>query len=255
MDDPTRPATEGRPVPVPTLRLRSIVAGSYGIWRRDYRSLTVLAAGLELPLVLADLAFHITPGVRSLTDDSTTLSITVLVVLLYGSLSHHFLAGLLERVVDTERKGHRRPTLREILYDIPWYRLVVADLLLMVLFVIGFAAFVIPGLLVMTWFSVTLPIVNLERDKVVPSFVRSYRLVRGYSWRVFLLTITALVVPELLIAAPAQLTAALSDSVLATAIGHAVPAIILMPIAAVPIVILAFDLVEIDAARFARAAE
>jgi hypothetical protein len=249
MDDPSRPDEHSICLAVPTLRLRAVLGASFRIWRRDIRSLTVLAAGLELPLVVADLALHFTPGLKNLTDGSFTVTVGVVVVLLYGSLSHHFLAGLLERVVAAERHGHSRPTLSEILHDIPWYRLVVADLLLTVLIVVGFAAFVIPGLLVLTWFSIMLPIVNLERDTVPASFARSYRLVRGHSWRVFAITFNALVIPEFLIGAAAALTAHFTDHVVVIAIGHALPAVVLMPIAAVPIVILAFDLVDIDTRR------
>ena len=50
--------------------------------------------------------------------------------MIYGALSHHFFAGLLERVVSAERHGHRHPTLGEVVRNLPWHRLVVADLIL-----------------------------------------------------------------------------------------------------------------------------
>jgi hypothetical protein len=231
------------------LDLGSILSDSARIWRRDFRSLTILAAGLELPLVIADIVLHITPGLKTLADDSVTINGVVILVFLYGSLSHHFLAGLLERVVASERHGHHRPTLNEVLRDLPWGRLVVADLLLTAMIVVGLTAFVIPGLLVVTWFAIVLPLVNLERQPVLPTFARSYRLVRGHSWKVAFVALSSFAIPELIIGSAAAFVHEITHDVVTNAIAHAIPAIILLPIAALPIVILAFELVAIDAAE------
>lgn len=249
MADSSRPDGDRRPAAVASLRVGAIMESSLRIWWRDLRSLTVLAAGLEVPLVAADIALHVTPGLRNLVDDDFTLTGTALVVLVYGSLSHHFLAGLLERVVASERRGHHRPGLREVLFDLPWRRLIIADLLLTTMIAAGLALLVVPGLVALTWFSVTLPIVNLERNPVLASFARSYRLVRGHSWRVFAVAFCAFAIPEFAIGSIASLTHHLSHNPTLGAIGHAIPAIVLMPIAALPIVILAFELVELDNAR------
>jgi len=246
MADPSRPQGDERPVVGAPFRVGAIIEGSLRIWRRDIRSLTVLAAGLEIPLVAADIALRVTPGLRSLVDDDFTVTGAALVVLVYGSLSHHFLAGLLERVVASERRGHHRPSLREVLFDLPWRRLVIADLLLTAIVLAGLALLVVPGLVALTWFSVTLPIVNLERKPVLASFARSYHLVRGHSRRVFAVAVCAFAIPEFVIGSIAALTHHLTHSPALGAIGHAIPAIVLMPIAALPIVVLAFDLVELD---------
>lgn len=228
------------------LRVGAIADGSLETWRRNVRSLTVLAAGLEVPLVVAEIALHLTPGLRNLVDDDFTLTGAALVVLVYGSLSHHFLAGLLERVVASERGGHHRPGLRDVLLGLPWRRLIVADLLLTSMVAAGLSFFVVPGLVILTWFAVTLPIVNLERRPVLASFARSYHLVRGNSLRVFAVAVSAFAIPEFVIASIASLTHHLTHNPTLGAIGHAVPAIVLMPIAALPLVILAFDLVDLD---------
>jgi hypothetical protein len=246
-DRRTEVARDGAAIGPP--RVAAVVTDSARLWRRDLRTLTALAAGLELPLLAADVVLHITPGLKTLTDDSFTLTGAALVVFAYGSLSHHFLAGLLERIVAAERRGHHRPTLGEILRDLPWHRLVVADVVLTAIVAAGLALFVIPGLVALTWFSITLPIVNLERNPVLASFRRSYHLVRGQSWRVFGIAVGAFALPEVAIGLVATITHHHTDDVVLNAIGHAVPAIILMPIAALPIVILAFDLVDLDAAR------
>jgi hypothetical protein len=231
---------------VPSLLVSAVVASSVRLWRRDLRLLSALAAVLELPLVVAEIALHITPGLRTLVDESFTLTGAALAVFVYGSLSHHFLAGLLERVVASERRGHARPGLGTILRDLPWRRLVIADLLLTGAVAVGLALFVVPGLVLLTWFAVTLPIVNLERNPVLPSFARSYRLVRGHSWRVFAVALVVFAVPAVLIWLAGWLAHRVTDDAVVVALAHAVPAVILMPLAALPIVTMAFQLVDLD---------
>jgi len=232
---------------VARLSIRAILAGSARIWRKDLWSLTLLAAALELPLVVADVALALVPGLRTATEERLTLGGLSFVVVLYGSLSHHFLAGVLERIVASERRAHRRPHLGEVLADLPWARMLVADVALTAMLLVGLMAFVVPGLLVLTWFSIALPIINLERTGVAAGFIRSYRLVRGHSWRVFAVALGAFAIPEVAIGVIASLVHHLADSPVLTVIGHAVPAIVLMPIAALPIVVMAFDLVALEA--------
>jgi len=47
---------------VARLSIRAILAGSARIWRKDLWSLTLLAAALELPLVVADVAHQSASG-------------------------------------------------------------------------------------------------------------------------------------------------------------------------------------------------
>ena len=103
--------------------------------------------------MLTDILLHLAPGVEGLTEESVTFGFIALLVLIYGTLSHHFPAGLLERVVASERHGHPRPTLGEVIHDLPWMRLVVADLLLTGLLAITLVPLIIPGLVAMTWFA------------------------------------------------------------------------------------------------------
>jgi hypothetical protein len=243
--EPAIPAPDRADLPG-RLSLARILRDTGRIWWRDLGPLTVLAAVLELPIVVADLAAEVTPTLRELRDGSAVLTAGALLVFLYGTLSHHFLAGLLERVVASDRHGHQRATLGEVLRDLPWLRLVVADLLLTGLIVLGLATLLLPGLVVLTWFAVVPPIINLERRPVGESFVRSYRLVRGHSWRVAVLALGAFAIPQVVVAVVAD--ALHSGNVLLDALAHAVPAIVLLPLAALPIVLLAFDLVALDRA-------
>ena len=228
------------------LSLRRILRDTGGIWWRDLWPLTALAAVLELPVLVADLVAEVVPTWSELRDGSAVLTGGVAVVVVYGALSHHFFAGLLERVVARDRHGHQRATLGEVLGGLPWLRLVVADLLLTGLILVGLATFLLPGLVLLTWFAVVPPIINLERRPVLESFARSHRLVKGHSWRVATVALAAFVIPEVVVVAVADLLH--TGDVVWDALAHAVPAIAMLPLAALPIVLLAFDLVALDRA-------
>ena len=120
--EPATPAPD--PVDLPAgLSLTRILRDTGRIWWRDLWPLTVLAAILELPIVLVDLAAEVTPTLGDLRDGSAVLTAGSLLVLVYGALSHHFLAGLLERVVASDRHGHQRATLGEVLTDAAFERM------------------------------------------------------------------------------------------------------------------------------------
>jgi hypothetical protein len=219
------------------------------MWMANFVSLTILAVCLEAPLVIIELALHITAGIEISTEDSLAINVVSMPLALYGSLSHHFLSGLLEKLVGSERHGHPQPSLGEILHDLPWVRLLVADLVSTALIVLGFIALIIPGLLLAVWLTPLLVIVNLEGRTVRASMVRSYQLVKGHFWRVFIVGFLALAVVDFFVSIAGSIAEHFSHSVPAEVLAHAIPATLLMPIAALPIVVLTFDLVALDADR------
>lgn len=50
---------------------------------------------------------------------------------------------------------------------------------------VGLLLLIVPGLVLLTWWSVIVPVVVLERVAAMESFGRSRELVRGYGWNVF----------------------------------------------------------------------
>ena len=68
--------------------------------------------------------------------------------------------------------------------------------------VAGLVLLIIPGLVLLTWWSLIAPVIVLERVGVMESFGRSRGLVRGHGWSVFgviVLTIVILLIVSLLI--------------------------------------------------------
>jgi hypothetical protein len=50
---------------------------------------------------------------------------------------------------------------------------------------VGLLLLIVPGLILLTWWSVIVPVVVLERVPAMESFGRSRELVRGHGWNVF----------------------------------------------------------------------
>lgn len=63
--------------------------------------------------------------------------------------------------------------------------IVVAGLLAGLGIFVGLLLLIVPGLVLMTWWVVIIPVVVLERTGATSAFGRSRELVRGYGWNVF----------------------------------------------------------------------
>lgn len=78
-----------------------------------------------------------------------------------------------------------------------------AGLLAGLAIVVGLILLIVPGLLLLTWWSVIVPVIVLERVAAMESFGRSRALVRGYGWNVFaviVLTVLILIVVAIVLA-------------------------------------------------------
>jgi hypothetical protein len=112
-----------------------------------------------------------------------------------------FLSGFLCRIVSDDVHGTRasqRASIRQVAADLPWRRLIGADLLVALLVIIGLAALIIPGLIVITLFAVVGPVIEIERRPVFSALRRSAGLARQHFWTVTLLGTLPLVLSYVL---------------------------------------------------------
>ncbi len=178
---------------LPAVGVRPVLAGAVGVYRRRFG----LVAGTAL------VVFGVTAGADVLVDalgdkaaDSPGLLAPLLVAAGVATFGTTFFAGLLDRVVGEEERGHHRQSLGHVLRTLPYFRLVAADVLL-ALGAIVFALFLfVPGLIFYTYFCLVGPAIVMEDRKVFDGFRRSARLVRGKFWLVFLLVSLPIFVEE-----------------------------------------------------------
>jgi hypothetical protein len=96
-----------------------------------------------------------------------------------------FYSGMLERMVGSVERNEPVQPLGEVLRSLPWLRLLVADVLLLVIAGIAAVVVVIPGLFVDTIFALVGPLINLLGCTVSEAFRRSVKLVAPHFVLVF----------------------------------------------------------------------
>ena len=98
-----------------------------------------------------------------------------------------WLQGALVRAVDDIRDGRPDMTFSETLGRVrpQLPSIMVAGIIAAIGILLGLLLFVVPGLVLLTWWVLVIPVIVLENRSAGESFGRSRELVRGYGWNVF----------------------------------------------------------------------
>ncbi len=111
-----------------------------------------------------------------------SLAVTAVGLTAANGFGTTFLSGVLDRTVGEHQHGHPNESLWELLRRIPYVWLILADLLALVLKVIGLLLLVIPGIVVATLLCITGPVVMVDGRRPFSAVRRSAQLVRRYFW-------------------------------------------------------------------------
>lgn len=166
--------------------------------RGHYRRVALVAMVLFVPPQLLAAALR---GMRDTLEDDPGLGralgylIGLLVVTLIRLAGPVVYAGYLDEAVGHEYFRGHRIHFRTVLRTLPWGRLVVADLILIIGTTIGLALFVVPGIAWLTAFTLVGPVIVQERHGLVDGFARTLQLARS-AWPMILLLVVALLVVE-----------------------------------------------------------
>src|SRR5262249_61029012 len=129
------------------------------------------------------------------------------------------------------------------------WRLSAVDILFAIVVTAGLDFFVVPGILLFTWLSLSGPVVELEGAGVLGSFKRSWALVRGHFW-----TVLAVLVPIALLSSALSgvvidaLPPIFGSNLVSDWIGEAASSVALSPLYAVAAVLLTRALGPVSAA-------
>jgi hypothetical protein len=162
-------------------------------------------AGVLLPVAI--VLFGINAVVGYLLQDGALALIASIVSLVVATFYQGMVVQLVRDVIDGRRDSSVGDLLRSVSPVV--LTLIVVSILAGIATGIGFLLLIVPGLWLMTIWSVIAPVVVVERTGVFESFGRSRALVKGHGWQVF--GVIILVVVLLLVVAIA--TAILIDSV------------------------------------------
>jgi hypothetical protein len=118
---------------------------------------------------------------------------------------------------------------------------------------VGFLAFIVPGLVLLTWWAVAAPVVVCERPSPPQAMGRSRELVRGHGWQVFsvlVVTFLLVLIADLLLASIAN---GVSGSDIAFAIAQLIAGTITAPVFALASAVLYLELLQLKGEQLPRA--
>jgi hypothetical protein len=125
-----------------------------------------------------------------------------------------FYQGMVVELVRDVQDGRRDSSVGELFRSVApvVLPLIAVSILAGIGIVIGFFLLIIPGLFLMTIWSVVAPVTVLERPGVFAAFGRSHALVKGYGWQVFGVIVVVILI---------SIVAGLIVAVIAASLGEA----------------------------------
>jgi hypothetical protein len=168
----------------PQLSAGGVLRDAFATYRRRFRRVAGCALALLVPLAVLETAAVFLAD-RSLDELGHVPEWILFFGTLTGLLSalgNVFYAGLIDRVVASDQRGHPEYTIREVLQTLPYRRLILADVVLVVVTSVGLVLLVIPGVLAFTFFCLVGPLIVSEELGVRAAFRRSAALVRKHFW-------------------------------------------------------------------------
>jgi hypothetical protein len=125
-------------------------------------------------------------------------SVSGLVALIAAAVSlvgTFWLQGALVYAVDDVRDGRIDSSVGELFERVQPYlgTLILTGILAGLGIALGFVLLIVPGLILLTWWCLIVPVIVLEGKGVGESFGRSRELVRGHGWTVFGIVILAVI--------------------------------------------------------------
>jgi len=172
----------------------SILGEAWGLYKSHWRHLLPIALVFYLVISGIALLLGLTLGIAGALIGAALAFIGVF--LLQGALT--------EAVADV-RDGRADLSIGDTFSRVVPVLgvLIAASILAAIGIMLGLVLLIVPGLVLLTWWSLIVPAIVLEKAGVLQSFGRSRQLVRGHGWMVFgviIVTILILIVARGLIA-------------------------------------------------------
>lgn len=188
---------------VPDPKARTVLREAFATYRRRFRRVAGCALALLVPLAVLDSAavYAADRALDNLGEVPEWILYFGLLTGLLSALGTVFYAGLIDRVVAADQKGHPEYSIREVLATLPYKRLIGADVLLVVMTTVGLFFLIVPGVLAFTLFCLVGPLIVSEEISVVTAFRRSAALVRRHFWMTLMLVSIPLGLEHLLVEA------------------------------------------------------
>jgi hypothetical protein len=224
---------EAGPTPRKRLEPGRVIAETFSVYRDNFGPLLgsalVVFAIVELVTLLLAEAGGIGAGLAAF------------LLTLAGSA---FYTGVVVKLVQDVRDGRRDSTVGDLFAAAaPAIASLIAYSVLYALGVaVGFVLLVVPGLILLTIWSLGPPAIVVERIGPIEAFGRSRRLVEGVGWSVFLVLFVTFVIVFAASLALAAIGFAIADGVATIYVTGVVASALTAPIASLAVAIVYFEL-------------
>lgn len=166
---------------------QGVIGEAWGVYKAHWRHLLTIALVVYVGIALISLLL----AVILVNWLAGLFSAAISLVALF------WVQGALVRAVDDVRDGRADMTLGETFQRVrpQLAAIIVGGILAGLGIVLGLILLIVPGLVLMTWWVLIIPVIVLEQRRAGDAFSRSRELVRGYGWGVFgVIVLTILII-------------------------------------------------------------
>jgi hypothetical protein len=165
---------------------QGVLSEAWAMYKAHWRTLLPIALVVYLALSVINILL-----VATLTWFGAILSAIVSLIGIF------WLQGALVRAVEDVRDGRADLSLGDTFERVrpQLASIVVGGVLAVIGILIGLVLLIVPGLVLLTWWVLVIPVIVLEGLRAGEAFTRSRELVRGHGWSVFgVIVLTLLIV-------------------------------------------------------------
>lgn len=200
--------------------------------------------------VLLPLAFGIFLVVAIITAISSGSFLLALVAYVISLVAGFLYQGTVVSLVRDVQDGRRDSSVGQLIEE-TWpvvLPLIGAGILAGIGIVIGFFLLIVPGLILLTIWSVIAPVIVVERSGAIDAFGRSRALVKGNGWQVFGVIVVVYLIVLIAAFVLSAIAIGISDSVAMRALFSLIASTLTAPIAALAASVIYFRLVALQGA-------
>jgi hypothetical protein len=200
--------------------------------------------------VLLPLAFGLYLIVAIVTAVSSGSFLLVIVAYVLGLVAGFLYQGTVVSLVRDVQDGRRDSSVGQLIEE-TWpvvLPLIGAGILAGIGIVIGFFLLIVPGLILLTIWSVIAPVIVVEHSGAIDAFGRSRELVKGNGWQVFGVIVVVYLIIMIAATVLSVIATGISDSVAMRALFSLIASTLTAPIAALAASVIYFNLLALQGA-------
>lgn len=200
--------------------------------------------------VLLPLAFGLFVVVAIITAISSGSFLLAMVAYAVGLIAGFLYQGMVVSLVRDVQDGRRDSSVGQLIEE-TWpvvLPLIGAGILASIGIVIGVLLFIVPGLILLTIWSVIAPVIVVERSGAIDAFGRSRALVKGNGWQVFGVIVVVYLIVTVAAILFGLIATGISDSVAMRALFSLIASTLTAPIAALAASTIYFSLIALKGA-------